>query len=153
MVKRCGLVGSQSKAEESKPPSAPAKVPVGRDLVAKPTKGNRGRFGATGRGGRICGPSTGPGPLEKYLERGKVPKGTLRSNTTGTLGEGQEEETLTVKERSSVHSGAQGEDISVEPDKERDSRDPGSTPYRKSQLNRAEKTLSKVESSEESQGT
>ena len=76
----------------------------------------------------------------------KVPKDYVSEVT-------EEEETLTVKERSSVHSGAQGEDISVEPDKERDSRDPGSTPYRKSQLNRAEETLSKVESSEESQGT
>ena len=126
--KRSGLVGSQRKAEEDKP-SVPAKAPVGRDLVAKPIKGTRGRFGATGRGGRICGPSTGPGPLEKYLERGKVSKDTLRTNTAGTLSKGQEEKAMTSREENNFHSVAQGErETKVEPSKEGEGRDPGSTP-------------------------
>ena len=118
MVKRCGLVGSQRKAEGIKP-SGPAKEPGGRDLVTKPIKGTRGRFGATGRRGRICGPSTGPGPLEKYLERGKVSKDTLRTNTAGALRRGQEEKAMTGREENTFHSVAQGErETKLEPSKE-----------------------------------
>ena len=152
MVKRCGLVGSQRKAEGSEP-SGPAKEPAGRDLVSKPIKGTRGRLGATGRRGRICGPSTGSGPLEKYLERGKMSNDTLRTNTTAALRRGQEGKAMTGREED-FHSVAQGgRETKLEPSKEEEGRDPGSTPYGKSQLNRAEETLSEAESSEESQGT
>lgn len=146
-------MGSQSKAEESEPPSATAKAPVGRDLAAKPTKGNRGRFGATGRGGRICGPSTGPGTMEKYLEREKVFRSTRGASSDGTLSKGQEGKTRTTREEI-YHSAGQGERGNKgEPSKTGDGGDPGSTPTTKSQLNRAEDSSTKAETSDGSQGT
>ena len=57
----------------------------GRDLKAQPNIGTKGRIGDKRKGGRIWGPSSGLGPMDKYLERENWTFSS-KNATSGALG-------------------------------------------------------------------
>ena len=129
LEKRSGLVGSLRQQEEETPSNSSSLGTGGRDLKAQPNKGTKGRIGDKRKGGRIWGPSSGPGPMDQYLERENR---TLPSKdaTTRTLGRSQRQQQETgereTKDRTSLEEDwGEKKEEKIEPStrKERGSRD------------------------------
>ena len=129
MGKRSGLEGSLRQQEEETPSNSLSLGTGGRDLKAQPNKGTKGRIGDKRKGGRIWGPSSGPGPMDQYLRKENR---TLPSEdaTTGALGRSlrqkQETEDREIKDRTSLEEDwGEKKEEKIEPStgKERGSRD------------------------------
>lgn len=118
MWKRSGLEGSLRQQKEEKPSTFLSLGTGGRDLKAQPNTGTKGRIGEKRKGGRIWGPSSGLGPMDKYLERENR---TLSSKdvTSGALGNRLRQQGVTKeggsKDRTPLER--EGEDKKVEEQK------------------------------------